>query len=100
MTDGTQLNDLVDYDDAVSALHAPAAAPAGETYGARGDGAISLRDLVARFQAATGLELDVRWGARPSRPREMLRPWMTADPPPGWAPAVRLDDGLRALVHA
>ena len=52
-----------------------------------------------RFQAATGLTLDVRWGARPSRPREMLRPWMTADPPPGWAPAVALDDGLAALVR-
>ena len=97
MTEGTQLIDLVHVDDAVGALLATAAAPPGHTYGARGDGAITLRELVERFQAATGLALDVRWGARPARPREMLRPWMTADPPPGWSPSVRLDDGLRAL---
>ena len=98
MTDGSQLIDLVHVDDAVDALLATAVAPAGPTYGARGDGAITLRELVDRFQHATGLTLDVRWGARPARPREMLRPWMTADPPPGWSPRVRLDDGLRALV--
>ena len=99
MTDGTQLIDLVHVEDAVGALLATAAAPAGTTYGARGDGAITLRELVDRFQAATGLTLTVEWGARPARPREMLRPWMTADPPPGWSPSIRLDDGLRALVR-
>ncbi len=98
MTDGTQLIDLVHVEDAASALLATAAAPPGPVYGARGDGAITLRQLVERFQAATGLPLDVEWGARPSRPREMLRPWMTADPPPGWSPSIRLDEGLRALV--
>lgn len=98
VTDGTQLIDLVHVEDAVGALLATAVAPPGVTYGARGDGAITLRELVDRFQAATGLTLDVAWGARPSRPREMLRPWMTAEPPPGWSPQVRLDDGLRALV--
>jgi len=98
MTDGAQLIDLVHVDDAVSALLATADAPAGHTYGARGEGAITLRDLIDRFQTATGLALDVRWGARPARPREMLRPWMTAPAPPGWNPAVALHDGLRALV--
>lgn len=99
MTDGTQLIDLVHVDDAVGALLATADAPAGETYGARGDGAITLRELIDRFQTATGLSLNVEWGARAARPREMMRPWMTADPPPGWAPQIRLDDGLRALVR-
>ena len=98
MTDGTQLIDLVHVEDAVGALLATADAPPGVTYGARGDGAITLRELIDRFQSATGLTLNVEWGARAARPREMLRPWMTADPPPGWSPKIRLDDGLRALV--
>ena len=98
MTDGTQLIDLVHVEDAVGALLATAAAPPGPSYGARGDGAITLRELVDRFQAATGLTLNVAWDARASRPREMVRPWMTASPPPGWSPQIRLDDGLRALV--
>ncbi len=98
MTDGTQLIDLMHVDDAVGALLATAAAPPDVVYGARGDGAITLRELVERFQRATGLTLAIEWGARDARPREMLRPWMTAEPPPGWAPQIRLDDGLRALV--
>lgn len=98
MTDGSQLIDLVHVEDAVGALLATAAAPPGPSYGARGDGAITLRELVDRFQAATGLTLDVVWGARASRPREMVRPWMTAEPPPEWSPQIRLDDGLRSLV--
>ena len=98
MTDGSQLIDLVHVEDAVGALLAAAIAPPGPSYGARGDGAITLRELVDRFQAATGLMLDVVWGARAARPREMVRPWMTAEPPPEWSPQIRLDDGLRALV--
>jgi nucleoside-diphosphate-sugar epimerase len=99
MTDGTQLIDLVHVDDAAGALLATADAPAGRTYGARGEGAITLRELLDRFQRVTGLTVDVRWGARPTRPREMLRPWMTAEPPPGWSPTIGLDAGLRNLVN-
>ena len=98
MTDGSQLIDLLHVDDAVRALLATAAATPGETYGASGGETMTLRDLVARFEAVTGLTVDAEWGARAARPREMLRPWMVSDPPPGWAPRVSLDDGIRALV--
>lgn len=98
MTDGTQLIDLLHVDDAVSALLATAAGTPGSTYGASGGETLTLRELVTRFESATGLTVAADWGARPARPREMLRPWMTADPPPGWAPKVALDDGLRALL--
>lgn len=98
MTDGTQLIDLVHVEDAVSALLATAAAEPGETYGATGGEPITLRELVTRFEAATGLTVDARWGVRPSRAREMMTPWMVSPPPPGWSPEVPLDDGLRGLM--
>jgi nucleoside-diphosphate-sugar epimerase len=98
MTDGTQLIDLVHVDDAVSALLATAAGTPGETYGATGGETLTLRELVARFETVTGLTLHIRWGVRPSRAREMLTPWMVSPPPPGWAPHVSLDHGLRGLV--
>ena len=31
---------------------------------------------------------------------EMMRPWMVSGPPPGWAPDVTLDAGIRALLDA
>jgi nucleoside-diphosphate-sugar epimerase len=98
MTDGTQLIDLVHVEDAVGALLATAAGTPGETYGATGGEAITLRELVTRFAAATGLTIDARWGVRPSRAREMLTPWMVSPPPPGWSPEVPLDVGLRGLA--
>ena len=100
LTDGSQLIDLLHVEDAVGALLATAAGEPGATYGASSGEAISLRDLVARFEAATGLTVDARWGVRPSRPREMLRPWMVSGPPPGWTPHVLLEDGMREVAAA
>jgi nucleoside-diphosphate-sugar epimerase len=98
MTDGTQLIDLVHVDDAARALLATAAATPGETYGATGGETITLRELVERFERATGLRVEARWGVRPSRAREMLTPWLFSPPPPGWKPEVSLDEGLAGLV--
>jgi len=98
MTDGTQLIDLLHVDDAVGALLATADGEPGATYGASGGDTLNLRDLVARFESVTGLTVDAAWGVRAARPREMMRPWMVSGPPPGWAPEVTLDEGIRALV--
>lgn len=98
MTDGTQLIDLLHVDDAVSALLATAAGVPGATYGASGGETLTLRELVAKFEAVSGLSVTAEWGVRPSRPREMLTPWMVSGPPPGWAPEVSLDEGIRALL--
>jgi nucleoside-diphosphate-sugar epimerase len=98
MTDGTQLIDLVHVEDAVRALLATADGTPGETYGATGGETLTLRELVGRFEQATGLHVDARWGVRPSRAREMMTPWLFSPPPPGWKPEVSLDDGLRTLV--
>ena len=98
LTDGTQLIDLLHVRDAAQALLATAHGETGATYGASGGETLTLREVVARFEATTGLTVDARWGARASRPREMLRPWMISPPPPGWSPAVSLEDGLREML--
>ncbi len=100
MTDGTQLIDLLHVDDAVTALLATADGNPGATYGASGGETLNLRDLVARFESVSGLQVDAQWGVRAARPREMLKPWMVSGPPPGWAPKVTLDEGIRALLDA
>lgn len=98
LTDGTQLIDLLHVHDAVAALLATARGEPGATYGASSGDAITLRELVDRFETATGLTVDTRWGVRPARPREMMRPWMISAPPPGWSPRITLEAGLRALA--
>jgi nucleoside-diphosphate-sugar epimerase len=98
MTEGTQLIDLLHVDDAVRALLATATGVPGSVFGASGGDTVTLRELVARFERVSGLEVAVEWGVRAARPREMMRPWMVSGPPPGWSPQVTLDDGIRALL--
>jgi nucleoside-diphosphate-sugar epimerase len=82
----------------VRALVATADGAPGSVFGASGGDTVSLRELVARFEQVSGLEVKAEWGIRAARPREMMRPWMVSGPPPGWSPEVTLDDGIRALL--
>jgi len=61
--------------------------------------AFTGRDLVAKFEDVSGLTVPAEWGVRPSRPREMLKPWMVSGPPPGWTPEVSLEEGILALLR-
>jgi len=100
MTSGEQMLDMVFVDDVVEAFLAAehslrAGAPGLVRYGVSSGTPLRLKDLVACFEAAAGLPLDVRWGARPDRRRDPLAPWTGFVAPPGWRPRVSLMDGLR-----
>jgi nucleoside-diphosphate-sugar epimerase len=108
MSDGGQMLDLVHIDDVVAAFltvigllrdDRGVAAHDGTTRWAVSSGRpVTLLDLIPRFSAATGLDLDARWGVRPRRLIEMREPWPSVAPPPGWAPVVGLDEGLAGLT--
>lgn len=103
MTAGDQLIELLHVDDAVDALVTVAQLLRGgevreAVFAARTGAPVTLRELVSLVEEVTGRPLRVRWGARPYRPREMFTIWPSPPAPPGWAPAVSLVDGLRALA--
>jgi nucleoside-diphosphate-sugar epimerase len=103
MSGGDQLIDLLHVDDAVSALVVVArllmAGEVGETaFTARSGTPVTLRELFALVEQATGSTLEAHWGVRPYRPREMFTSWPSAPPPPGWEPTISLADGLRVLA--
>jgi nucleoside-diphosphate-sugar epimerase len=100
MSTGDELIDLVHVDDVAEAFLAAeaalrSAAPAHLRYGVSSGRPLRLREVVAAFEEATGGQLDVQWGARPSRARDVLVPWTGFAAPPGWTPHVRLADGIR-----
>lgn len=68
-------------------------------YAVTADEAPSLRALVALVEREAGRRLDIEWGGRPYRRREMMAP-----PPgqrlPGWKPAVDLQSGIRLVLEA
>jgi nucleoside-diphosphate-sugar epimerase len=104
LTPGEQVVDFVHVDDVVEAFvvagaRTGALAPGGrETYAVSSGAPIPLRQLVREFEEALGRPLAIRWGARPYRAREVMRPWSGGQPLPGWRPTTPLRDGFRRLI--
>jgi nucleoside-diphosphate-sugar epimerase len=100
MSPGEQQIDLVYIDDVLSAfIKAARRLLAGdvwehETYVVTSGAPIILRDLVDAYLRVTGRHVTVRWGGKPYRHREVMSPWNTGKPLPGWRPAVGLEEGI------
>lgn len=103
MSPGDQTFNLSHVDDVVGgvrvALARVTAAPAGtvESWAVRGEEQMTLRDFVQLYREVTGRAVDIEWGKRPYRDREVMKPWL-GPLLPGWRQRVPLREGLAALV--
>jgi len=103
MSGGDQLIDLVYIDDVVEAFLKAGTrllldeSGAKEEYAVSSGNPITLRQVVATYAHVLGADLTVRWGARPYRAREVMVPWSTGEPLPGWSPKVPLEEGFRRI---
>jgi nucleoside-diphosphate-sugar epimerase len=61
---------------------------------------LTVRDVAQVAEEAIGRPVPVDWGARPDRGREMLTPWVVAQPPPGWVPSMDLRQGIAEIWGA
>jgi nucleoside-diphosphate-sugar epimerase len=100
MSGGEQLLDMVYIDDVIDAYLATEralrdAGPVQLHYGVSSGAPLTLKELVAAFEAALGVHVQVGWGERPYRPRETMQPWTRFEAPPGWQPRMQLKEGLR-----
>ncbi len=100
MSKGEQLIDIVFIEDVVGAF-----VLAGNyllngdydkcgTYAVSSGKAIPLQKLVAEFSRISGRKVDIEWGARPYRNREVMVPWHTGKSLPGWSPKYSLEFGI------
>lgn len=103
MSPGEQLIDLTHSDDVVTAFMlasrrlSEADEPVFKSYLVSGE-RISLRGLVGLIEHISGQRIDVAWGAKPYRKREVMKPVEAAELSlPGWKPAIPLEHGLRQL---
>ena len=103
MSAGEQLLDLVYIDDVVEAFLAAEAALAsgaagsGESFAVSSADLLSLREVVATYETVTGRRVNIAWGERPYRDREVMVPWSAGAPVPGWAPRVGLAEGFKRI---
>lgn len=58
-----------------------------------------LRDVVELWQSVSGRTLDVDWGGRPYRAREVMEPWR-GPALPGWTPQLTLAQGIAEMEAA
>jgi nucleoside-diphosphate-sugar epimerase len=100
MTQGEQVIDLVHVDDVTNAFikafeylmennemkH--------EIFGVGTGNVISLRDLVTIFEQATGKKLNIIWGGRNYRKREVMELWTHYKTLPNWESVITLREGL------
>lgn len=57
---------------------------------------ISLKVLAETFTKVTGQNINVNWGGRPYRIREVMKPWK-GTPVPKWMPIINIEKGIKSL---
>ncbi len=103
MSEGEQMLDMVHIDDVINAFVAAGkrlmdnAVEKNEIFSVCSGTPKSLRQIVAEFEDAKGLTLDIRWGKRPYRDREVMILPNRVRKLPGWEPAIPLRQGLAGV---
>lgn len=104
MSPGEQILDLVYIDDVVEAFIVAArrlwdpSAKGHERFTISSGSALPLREVADLYARTSGRKLNIKWGGRSYRPREVMRPWTGGVSLPGWTPKVPLEMGLRRTV--
>ncbi len=60
---------------------------------------LSLKDIALEFERVSGLKLNIEWGGRPYRDREVMFPWR-GKVLKGWRARVSLEEGIRIFVES
>jgi CDP-3, 6-dideoxy-D-glycero-L-glycero-4-hexulose-4-reductase len=62
-------------------------------------GAVSLKQLVQLIEKLAGAQVNVRFGVRPYREREVMKPDIMDPVLPGWSCKISVENGLKELIH-
>lgn len=100
MSPGEQILDLVHVDDVVNAFvkayeHLAEQGVKYQEFGVGSRNPIQLKDLIKKFEQVTGKKLNINWGGRNYRKREVMKLWTSYETLPGWKIDVSLEEGLR-----
>ena len=71
----------------------------GKSFAISSGNRMTLKELVNMFEKVTGKKLNINWGKRPYRPREVMIPWEKGKAIPGWKPRVSLEEGIRKTLN-
>lgn len=100
MSPGEQVLDLVHVDDVVRAFvkayeYLVEQGTKYEEFGVGSRKPIQLKDLIDKFELVTGKKLNIIWGGRSYRKREVMKLWDAYESLPGWNIEINLEEGLQ-----
>lgn len=101
MSPGDQEIDLLNIEDVVSAFIQAAQAQQNRTpsdvqeFYLRSGEIYTLKELASLFSKVLGKPINVDWGARPYRAREVMKTWKSGETLPGWKAKIKLAAGLK-----
>lgn len=72
----------------------------GKSYTLSSGRRMTLKKLSQLFEKVTGEKLNIKWGGRPYRDREVMVPWEKGENVPGWKPKITLEEGILATINA
>lgn len=104
MSPGEQYMDLVYIDDIVEAFFRSVDIIKNrpnitqESYAVTSSNPIKLKDLVRIFEKVSGKKLNIKWGDRPYRNREVMVTWDKGKVLDGWKPRINLEDGISKII--
>jgi nucleoside-diphosphate-sugar epimerase len=105
MTEGNQKIDLIHVLDVAEAYISAARrllnglVRGHEIYGVGTGNHLTVREVVAMVESICGKKLNIEWGKRPYREREVMVP-CRLESLPGWRPRIELEKGIAMLFQA
>lgn len=102
MSEGEQKLDLVFIDDIVDGYIRAFeilknSSIKSKKYGLFSNNAISLKDLVSLYEEVKGVKLNIKWGERPYREREVMYPSYMVEKLPEWFSEMHLEEGIKYI---
>jgi nucleoside-diphosphate-sugar epimerase len=70
-----------------------------ETYSVKSDAPVQLRELATIYEEVTGSPLNIEWGGRPYRAREVMQLWSRGETLPGWSTNISLREGIKKVTE-
>ncbi len=104
MSPGEQLIDIVYIDDVIDAFLLAADEVLSDSnaghrkFAVTSGQPIKLKELVKIYSEVTGKKLNIEWGGRQYREREVMSTWSKGEALPGWQAKINLEDGVSRML--
>jgi nucleoside-diphosphate-sugar epimerase len=72
---------------------------AGEVYAVNSEDRMSLKELAILYSDVIQMDVDITWGSRPYRDREVMVPWTQGKAVPGWKQKIPLRDAIAIVMN-